>query len=113
MVLVTATVSNKVSETDFFPLTVIFQEKLYSVGKIPGGFLKREGKPLEYGTLSARVIDRALRPLFSENFRNEVQIIINVLAVDNDSDIQLLVYLAHHYYWYFKIRLLVLWREHY
>ncbi|KAF0851756.1 MAG: polyribonucleotide nucleotidyltransferase [Spiroplasma poulsonii] len=89
VVLVTATVSNKVSETDFFPLTVIFQEKLYSVGKIPGGFLKREGKPLEYGTLSARVIDRALRPLFSENFRNEVQIIINVLAVDNDSDVRI------------------------
>ncbi|WP_338964269.1 MULTISPECIES: polyribonucleotide nucleotidyltransferase [unclassified Spiroplasma] len=89
VVLVTATVSNKVSETDFFPLTVIFQEKLYSVGKIPGGFLKREGKPSEYGTLSARVIDRALRPLFSENFRNEVQIIINVLAVDNDSDVRI------------------------
>lgn len=89
VVLVTATVSNKVSETDFFPLTVIFQEKLYSVGKIPGGFLKREGKPSEYGTLSARVIDRALRSLFSENFRNEVQIIINVLAVDNDSDVRI------------------------
>ncbi|WHQ37319.1 polyribonucleotide nucleotidyltransferase [Spiroplasma sp. SV19] len=89
VVLVTATVSNKVSETDFFPLTVVFQEKLYSVGKIPGGFLKREGKPSEYGTLSARVIDRVLRPLFSENFRNEVQIIINVLAVDNDSDVRI------------------------
>ncbi|WP_424526350.1 polyribonucleotide nucleotidyltransferase [Spiroplasma endosymbiont of Glossina fuscipes fuscipes] len=89
VVLVTATVSNKVSETDFFPLTVVFQEKLYSVGKIPGGFLKREGKPSEYGTLSARVIDRALRPLFSENFRNEVQIVINVLAVDNDSDVRI------------------------
>ncbi|WP_425379768.1 polyribonucleotide nucleotidyltransferase [Spiroplasma endosymbiont of Stenodema calcarata] len=89
VVLVTATVSNKVSETDFFPLTVVFQEKLYSVGKIPGGFLKREGKASEYGTLSARVIDRALRPLFSENFRNEVQIIINVLAVDNDSDVRI------------------------
>lgn len=89
VVLVTVTVSNKVSETDFFPLTVVFQENLYSVGKIPGGFLKREGKASEYGTLSARVIDRALRPLFSENFRNEVQIIINVLAVDNDSDVRI------------------------
>ncbi|GAA6238645.1 MAG: polyribonucleotide nucleotidyltransferase, partial [Spiroplasma phoeniceum] len=89
VVLVTATVNNKLSEGDFFPLTVVFQEKLYSVGKIPGGFLKREGKPSEYGTLSARVIDRALRPLFSENFRNEVQIIINVLAVDNDHDVRM------------------------
>ncbi|RUO86622.1 polyribonucleotide nucleotidyltransferase [Spiroplasma endosymbiont of Megaselia nigra] len=88
VVLVTATVNNKLSEGDFFPLTVVFQEKLYSVGKIPGGFLKREGKPSEYGTLSARVIDRALRPLFSENFRNEVQIVINVLAVDNDHDVR-------------------------
>ncbi|WP_374696419.1 polyribonucleotide nucleotidyltransferase [Spiroplasma endosymbiont of Polydrusus formosus] len=89
VVLVTATVNNKVSEADFFPLTVVFQEKLYSVGKIPGGFLKREGKPSEYGTLSARLIDRALRPLFSENFRNEVQIVINVLAVDNDNDVRI------------------------
>ncbi len=88
VVLVTTTVNNKLSESDFFPLTVVFQEKLYSVGKIPGGFLKREGKPSEYGTLSARVIDRALRPLFSENFRNEVQIVINVLAVDNDHDVR-------------------------
>ncbi len=88
VVLVTATVNNKLSEGDFFPLTVVFQEKLYSVGKIPGGFLKREGKPSEYSTLSARVIDRALRPLFSENFRNEVQIVINVLAVDNDHDVR-------------------------
>ncbi|ALA98248.1 polyribonucleotide nucleotidyltransferase [Spiroplasma kunkelii CR2-3x] len=88
VVLVTATVNNKLSEGDFFPLTVVFQEKLYSVGKIPGGFFKREGKPSEYGTLSARVIDRALRPLFSENFRNEVQIVINVLAVDNDHDVR-------------------------
>ncbi|WP_425378688.1 polyribonucleotide nucleotidyltransferase [Spiroplasma endosymbiont of Polydrusus pterygomalis] len=89
VVLVTATVNNKVSEADFFPLTIVFQEKLYSIGKIPRGLLKREGKPSEYGTLSARVIDRSLRPLFSENFRNEVQIVINVLAVDNDNDVRI------------------------
>ncbi|AHF57316.1 polyribonucleotide nucleotidyltransferase [Spiroplasma eriocheiris] len=89
VVLVAVTVSDQASESDFFPLTVVFQEKLYSVGKIPGGFLKREGKPSEYATLSARVIDRALRPLFSEDFRNEVQVVINVLAVDNDNDVRI------------------------
>ncbi|AHF60623.1 polynucleotide phosphorylase [Spiroplasma mirum ATCC 29335] len=89
VVLVAVTVSDQASESDFFPLTVVFQEKLYSVGKIPGGFLKREGKPSEYATLSARVIDRALRPLFSENFRNEVQVVINVLAVNNDNDVRI------------------------
>ncbi|WP_041611901.1 polyribonucleotide nucleotidyltransferase [Spiroplasma chrysopicola] len=89
VILATATTNPTPTELDFFPLTVVFQEKLYSVGKIPGGFLKREGKPSEYGILSARVIDRALRPLFSENFRNEVQIVINVLAVDNDHDVRI------------------------
>ncbi|WP_368486844.1 polyribonucleotide nucleotidyltransferase [Spiroplasma sp. DGKH1] len=89
VVLVAVTVSDQASENNFFPLTVVFQEKLYSVGKIPGGFLKREGKPSEYATLSARVIDRALRPLFSEDFRNEVQVVINVLAVDNDNDVRI------------------------
>ena len=89
VVLVAVTLSDQSSESNFFPLTVVFQEKLYSVGKIPGGFLKREGKPSEYATLSARVIDRALRPLFSEDFRNEVQVVINVLAVDNDNDMRI------------------------
>ncbi|AGM26455.1 polynucleotide phosphorylase/polyadenylase [Spiroplasma syrphidicola EA-1] len=89
VILATVTTNLTPTELDFFPLTVVFQEKLYSVGKIPGGFLKREGKPSEYGILSARVIDRALRPLFSENFRNEVQVVINVLAVDNDHDVRI------------------------
>ena len=71
--------------SDFFPLMVVYQEKLYSVGKIPGGFIKREGKPTEAATLAARMIDRPMRPLFPEDFRNEVQIVDTVLSVDPDS----------------------------
>ena len=69
---------------DFFPLTVSFEEKLYSVGKIPGGFLRREGRPSEHATLTARMIDRPIRPLFAEGFRNEVQVVNTVLSVDQD-----------------------------
>ena len=72
-------------EQDFFPLTVLYQEKLYSVGKIPGGFIKREGRPSEDATLAGRLIDRPLRPMFDENFRNEVQVINTVLSVDTDN----------------------------
>ena len=75
---------NAVSQ-DFFPLTVLYQEKLYSVGKIPGGFIKREGRPSEQATLTARLIDRPIRPMFNENFRNEVQVINTVLSVDPDN----------------------------
>ena len=71
--------------SDFFPLMVGYQEKLYSVGKIPGGFIKREGRPTEAATLAARMIDRPMRPLFPEDFRNEVQIVNTVLSVDPDS----------------------------
>lgn len=71
--------------SDFFPLMVLYQEKLYSVGKIPGGFIKREGRPTESATLAARMIDRPMRPLFPENFRNEVQIVNTVLSVDPDN----------------------------
>ena len=71
--------------SDFFPLMVLYQEKLYSVGKIPGGFIKREGRPTEAATLSARMIDRPMRPMFPENFRNEVQIVNTVLSVDPDN----------------------------
>ena len=71
-------------DTDFFPLTVSFEEKLYSVGKIPGGFLRREGRPSEHATLTARLIDRPIRPLFAEGFRNEVQVVNTVLSVDTD-----------------------------
>ena len=69
---------------DFFPLSVDFEEKLYSVGKIPGGFLRREGRPSEHATLTARMIDRPIRPLFAEGFRNEVQVVNTVLSVDQE-----------------------------
>ncbi len=75
--------------SDFFPLMVLYQEKLYSVGKIPGGFIKREGRPTEAATLAARMIDRPMRPLFPEDFRNEVQIVNTVLSVDNDNSPEL------------------------
>ena len=71
--------------SDFFPLTVLYQEKLYSVGKIPGGFIKREGRPTDNATLAARMIDRPMRPMFKEGFKNEVQIINTVLSVDQDN----------------------------
>lgn len=84
-VVLTASVMGKNAITqDFFPLTVLYQEKLYSVGKIPGGFIKREGRPSDSATLAARLIDRPIRPMFSENFRNEVQVINTVLSVEQD-----------------------------
>lgn len=86
MTLSTACASNQAKEgIDFFPLTVSFEEKLYSVGKIPGGFLRREGRPSEHATLTARMIDRPIRPLFAEGFRNEVQVVNTVLSVDQDA----------------------------
>ena len=84
-VILTAAVMGKNAVTqDFFPLTVVYNEKLYSVGKIPGGFIKREGRPSENATLAARLIDRPIRPMFDENFRNEVQVINTILSVDQD-----------------------------
>ena len=70
--------------SDFFPLMVLYQEKLYSVGKIPGGFIKREGRPTDAATLAARMIDRPMRPMFPEDFRNEVQVVNTILSVDPD-----------------------------
>lgn len=85
VVLVSATSSNKPREgIDFFPLSVDYEEKLYSVGKIPGGFIKREGRPSEKAILTSRLIDRPIRPLFPEGFRNDVQVIATVLSVDQD-----------------------------
>ena len=85
-VVLCATVMNKTAvDGDFFPLTVRYEEKLYSVGKIPGGFIKREGRPTESATLTSRLIDRPIRPLFAEGFRNEVQVIDTVLSVDQDN----------------------------
>ena len=82
VVLTAAVMSDTVGTGDFFPLTVVYNEKLYSVGKIPGGFIKREGRPTESATLAARLIDRPIRPMFDENFRNEVQVINTILSVD-------------------------------
>lgn len=84
VVLTTAVMSEKVSTGDFFPLMILYQEKLYSVGKIPGGFIKREGRPTDVATLAARLIDRPIRPMFAENFRNEVQVVNTVLSVDQE-----------------------------
>ncbi len=84
-VITAAVMSKNAITADFFPLTVLYQERLYSVGKIPGGFIKREGKPTEAATLASRLIDRPLRPLFAEGFRNEVQVISTVLSVDQDN----------------------------
>lgn len=85
-VLVTATASAEPREgIDFFPLTVDYEEKLYSVGKIPGGFIKREGRPSESAILFSRLLDRPIRPLFAEGFRNDVQIVATVLSVEQDN----------------------------
>ena len=83
-ILSACVMSNQATSADFFPLTINYQEKFYSVGKIPGGFIKREGRPTEQAVLAARLIDRPIRPLFSEGFRNEVQVINTVLSVDQD-----------------------------
>lgn len=84
VVLSTACASDLPKEGDFFPLTITYEEKQYSVGKIPGSFLRREGRPGEHATLTARLIDRPIRPMFSEGFRNEVQVINTVMSVDQD-----------------------------
>ncbi|MDD3808828.1 MAG: polyribonucleotide nucleotidyltransferase [Erysipelotrichaceae bacterium] len=85
VILSTVTAGKTPKDVDFFPLTVIYEEKLYSVGKIPGGFLKREGRPSEHGTLTSRMIDRPIRPLFPDGFRNEVQSVNTVLSVDQNA----------------------------
>lgn len=85
VVLSTSCCSDEPKEGDFFPLTVTYEEKQYAVGRIPGGFLRREGRPGEHATLTARLIDRPVRPMFSEGFRNEVQIINTVMSVDLDA----------------------------
>ena len=84
VVLSTACCSDEPKEGDFFPLTVGYEEKQYAVGKIPGSFLRREGRAGEHATLTARLIDRPIRPMFSEGFRNEVQIVNTVMSVDQD-----------------------------
>src|SRR6266566_3298990 len=90
VVLAAVTVSDNVSTLPFFPLTVEYREKSYAAGKIPGGFLKREGRPQDEEILSARVTDRSIRPLFPEGFKNEVQVFIYVLSADQENDADVL-----------------------
>src|SRR5712691_11501196 len=90
VVLATVTVSDTLSVLPFFPLTVEYREKSYAAGKIPGGFLKREGRPSDEEVLSARVTDRSIRPLFPEGFKNEVQVFIYVLSADQENDADVL-----------------------
>ena len=85
VVLATACCADEPKEGDFFPLTVNYEEKQYAVGKIPGSFLRREGRAGEHATLSARLIDRPIRPLFADGFRNEVQIVATVMSCDQDN----------------------------
>src|SRR5450759_3597868 len=82
IVLVTATAQKQPKDLDFFPLTVDFEERMYAAGKLPGGFIKRESRPSEKATLTARMIDRPIRSSFADGFRNEVQIIATVLSAD-------------------------------
>jgi polyribonucleotide nucleotidyltransferase len=84
VVLCTVTASQEPRDLDFFPLTVNYEERFYAVGKIPGGFIKREGRPSEKAILASRLIDRPIRPLFPQGFRNEVQVVDMVLSVDQD-----------------------------
>src|SRR6478609_8024276 len=86
MVLAAVTVSPNTSALPFFPLTVEYREKTYAAGKLPGGFLKREGRPSDDEILAGRIIDRSIRPLFPEGFKNEVQVFVTVLSADQEND---------------------------
>ena len=94
MVLAAVTVSPNVSSLPFFPLTVEYREKTYAAGKIPGGFLKREGRPSDKEILACRLIDRSIRPLFPEGFKNEVQVFVTVLSADQENDADILGVMA-------------------
>ena len=94
MVLAAVTVSNKRSHLPFFPLTVEYKERTYAAGKIPGGFIKREGRPRDEEILACRIIDRSIRPLFPEGFQNEVQVFLYVLSADQENDADMLGMLA-------------------
>ncbi|HIW38858.1 MAG TPA: polyribonucleotide nucleotidyltransferase, partial [Candidatus Jeotgalicoccus stercoravium] len=89
VVLSTATASKEPKDIGFFPLTVAYEEKLYAAGKIPGGFNKREGRPSEEATLTSRLIDRPIRPLFPDGYRHDVQVVSMVLSVDQDASPQM------------------------
>ncbi|MEO8227792.1 MAG: polyribonucleotide nucleotidyltransferase, partial [Gemmatimonadota bacterium] len=90
IVLAAVTVSPNISTLPFFPLTVEYREKTYAAGKIPGGFLKREGRPSDKEILASRLIDRSIRPLFPEGFKNEVQVFVTVLSADQENDADVL-----------------------
>src|SRR5215218_7517584 len=94
MVIATVTVSDTQSTLPFFPLTVEYREKTYAAGKIPGGFIKREGRPQDNEILSARIIDRSIRPLFPEGFKNEVQVFVYVVSADQENDADVLALVA-------------------
>src|SRR3954470_22545586 len=97
MVLAAVTVSENRSTLPFFPLTVEYKEKTYAAGKIPGGFIKREGRPSDNEILSARIIDRSIRPLFPEGFQNEVQVFCYVISADQENDADVLALVATSY----------------
>ncbi|HUQ19013.1 MAG TPA: polyribonucleotide nucleotidyltransferase [Gemmatimonadaceae bacterium] len=97
MVLAAVTVSDKESALDFFPLLVEYRDKAYAAGKIPGGFIKREGRPADTEILKARIIDRSIRPLFPEGFKNEVQVFIYVVSADQENDADVIALLAASY----------------
>ncbi|MBZ0275479.1 MAG: polyribonucleotide nucleotidyltransferase, partial [Anaerolineae bacterium] len=95
MVFATATMSKRAREgIDFFPLSVDFEEKMYAAGRIPGSFFRREGRPSEQAILTSRVIDRPLRPLFPDNMRNEVQIILTAFAHDQEHQVDMMGVIA-------------------
>src|SRR5438045_5351633 len=94
MVLAAVTVSDNQSPLPFFPLLVEYREKTYAAGKIPGGFIKREGRPSDGEILSARIVDRSIRPLFPEGFKNEVQVYLLVISADQENDADVLALVA-------------------
>src|SRR5215208_8435749 len=93
-VLAALTVSETQSPLPFFPLTVEYRERTYAAGKIPGGFIKREGRPSDGEILSARIVDRSIRPLFPEGFKNEVQVFVYVISADQENDADVLAVVA-------------------
>src|SRR5215510_6861723 len=95
--MVLATVTDQQSPLPFFPLLVEYREKTYAAGKIPGGFIKREGRPQDAEILSARIIDRSIRPLFPEGFKNEVQVFVYVISADQENDADVLALVATSY----------------
>ena len=97
MVLAAVTVSDTESPLPFFPLLVEYKDKAYAAGKIPGGFIKREGRPSDPEILKARIIDRSIRPLFPEGFKNEVQVFIYVISADQENDADVMALVAASY----------------